>query len=138
MWHWLGQQIRVPTPGTNFTRSVFGALSIRTGHWVYLIRQLTTSGDFVAFLEHLLTVYPTGPIILIVDTYASHTACAVTAWLTLNTRLHLFYLPTYCSHLNAVKRIWLQLKGTVAANRLCGSMSLLPLSVETFFTDLTP
>lgn len=138
MWHWLGQQIRVPTPGTNITRSVFGALNIRTGHWVYLIRQRTTSGDFVAFLEYLLTVYPTGPIILVVDNYASHTARAVTAWLALNTRLRLFYLPTYCSHLNPVERIWLQLKGTVAANRLYGSMSLLLLSVETFFTNLAP
>jgi transposase len=138
MWHWLGQQIRVPTPGTNVTRSVFGALNIRTGHWVYLIRQRCTSGDFIAFLEHLLTVYPTGPIILIVDNYASHTARAVTAWLALNPRLRVFYLPTYCSHLNPVERIWLQLKDTVAANRLYGSMPLLLLSVETFFVDLTP
>jgi transposase len=34
MWHWAGEQIRVPTPGTNVTRALFGALNIRTGRWV--------------------------------------------------------------------------------------------------------
>jgi len=32
MWHWVGQQVRVPTPGTNKTHALFGALDIRTGH----------------------------------------------------------------------------------------------------------
>ena len=31
MWHWVGQQIRVPTPGSNDKRALFGALNIRTG-----------------------------------------------------------------------------------------------------------
>jgi transposase len=31
MWHWVGQQSRIPTPGTNVTRTLFGALYIRTG-----------------------------------------------------------------------------------------------------------
>jgi transposase len=34
MWHWAGEQIRVPTPGTNVTRALFGALDSRTGRWV--------------------------------------------------------------------------------------------------------
>jgi hypothetical protein len=54
MWHWVGQQLRVPTPGTKVTRALFGALTIRTGRWVYLIRERMRSDDFLAFLEHLL------------------------------------------------------------------------------------
>ena len=26
LWHWVGQQVRIPTPGSNQTRSLFGAL----------------------------------------------------------------------------------------------------------------
>src|SRR5262245_12252986 len=39
MWQWAGQQVRVPTPGTHITRARFGALHIRTGRWVYLVRE---------------------------------------------------------------------------------------------------
>lgn len=138
MWHWVGQQIRVPTPGTNVTRTLFGALNIRTGQWTYLIRQHMRKEDFVAFLEHLLMVYPSGPIIMMVDNYSSHTAHLVREWLEIYPRLQLYYLPKYCSHLNPVEGIWLQLKNTIAANRLYGSMKLLLEAVHTFFYELTP
>ena len=138
MWYWVGQQLRIPTPGTNVTRALFGALNIRTGRWVYLVRERTRTDDFLAFLEHVLVAYPEGPILLVVDNFSSHTAHAVTVWLAAHPRLQLFYLPKYCSHLNPVERIWLQLKNTLAANRLYGSMQLLLATVEAFFTAMTP
>jgi len=138
MWHWVGQQLRIPTPGSNVSRAVFGALNIRSGQWTYLVRQRMRQEDFVAFLEHLLTVYASGPLILIVDNYSSHTAGAVKAWLAQQSRLQLFYLPTYCSDLNPVENIWLRLKNEIAANRLYGSLQPLLDSVAGFFDDMTP
>ena len=138
MWHWVGQQIRVPTPGSNATRALFGALNIRSGQCTYLVREHLYKEDVSAFLEHLLTVYATGPIILIIDNYSSHTAGAVKDWLTEHPRLQVCYLPKYCSHLNPVENIWLRLKGQIAANRLYGSMQCLLEAVERFFDDMTP
>lgn len=138
MWHWVGQQIRVPTPGTNGSRALFGALNIRNGQWHYLIREHLYAEDFIVFLEHLLAVYASGPIILVVDNYSSHTAGRVKAWLSEHPQLRLFYLPTYCSHLNPVENIWLRLKGGIAANRLYGSLQRLLDAVATFFHDMTP
>ncbi len=138
MWHWVGQQIRVPTPGSNVTRALFGALNIRSGQWTYLVREHLCKEDFIAFLEHLLEVYATGTIILIVDNYSSHTAGVVTTWLVEHPRLQLFYLPKYCSHLNPVENIWLRLKAKVAANRLYGSMTRLLDTVDSFFQEMTP
>jgi len=138
MWHWVGQQIRVPTPGSNATRALFGALNIRSGQWTYLVREHMYKEDVIAFLEHLLTVYATGPIILIIDNYSSHTAGAVKDWLIEHPRLQVCYLPKYCSHLNPVENIWLRLKGQIAANRLYGSMQCLLEAVERFFDDMTP
>lgn len=137
-WHWVGQQIRVPTPGTNQKRALFGALNIRTGRWVYLVRERMFKEDFIVFLEHLLVEYPTVPIVLIVDNFSSHTAGAVRAWLLEHERLRLLYLPKYCSHLNPVEPIWLRLKGKIAANRLYGSMAILLDAVTAFFDEMTP
>lgn len=138
MWSWVGQQWRVPTPGSNATRAVFGALEIRTGRWTYLTRERMRTEDFLAFLAHLLLAYPQHPIILIVDNYSSHTAGAVKEWLAEHPRLQLHFLPTHCSHLNPVERIWLQLKGALAANRLYGSITLLLTTIDAFFAAMTP
>jgi transposase len=138
MWHWVGQQVRIPTPGSNASRALFGALNIRTGRWVYLVRPHMRKEDFIVFLAHLLTVYADGPIILIVDNYSSHTAGVVKAWLTEHPRLRLYYLPKYCSHLDPVEPIWLRLKGKIAADRLYGSMKALLEAVERFFQEMTP
>lgn len=140
LWHWVGQQVRIPTPGSNQTRSLFGALNIRSGQWSYLVREQMKKEDFIAFLEHLLTVYATGTIILIVDNYSSHTAKDVQEWLAEegHARLQMYGLPTQCSHLNPVEPIWLRLKDKVAANRLHGSISQLLKTVGEFFDDMTP
>jgi transposase len=138
MWQWLGQQIRIPTPGSNTVRALFGALEIRTGVWHYLVRQKMRKEDFIAFLSHLLTIYPTQVIILIVDNYSSHTAHDVADWLASHQRLQLHFLPKYCSHLNPVEPIWLRMKGQIAANRLYGSIRLLLAAVDRFFAQMTP
>lgn len=138
MWHWVGQQVRVPTPGSNVSRAVFGALDIDTGRWVYTVRERMRKEDFIAFLEHLLVAYPEAPLILIVDNYSSHTAHVVNHWLADHPRLQLYYLPKYCSHLNPVEPIWGRLKEKVAANRLYGSVNVLLSTVESFFAEMTP
>jgi transposase len=138
MWHWVGQQARIPTPGTNVSRALFGALDIRTGQWTYLVRERMRKEDFIAFLEHLLVVYPNVPIILFVDNYSSHTAHLVRDWLESQQRLQMYYLPKYCSHLNPVEGIWLRLKGQIAANRLYGSIQALLDAVDVFFREMSP
>lgn len=138
MWQWLGQQLHIPTPGSNTTRAIFGALNIRTGPWSYLVRQRMHTEDVIAFLEYLLTVYPTQGIILIVDNYSSHTAHDVTDWLATQPRIQRHFLPKYCSHLNPVEPIWLRMKGQIAANRLYGSITLVLQAVDTFFARMTP
>ena len=82
--------------------------------------------------------YPTGPILLMVDNFSSHTAHAVGEWLAVHPRVQLYYLPKYCSHVNPVELIWLRLKNTLAADRLYGSMKLLLETTEAFFTAMTP
>lgn len=138
LWQWIGAQVRIPTPGSNTCRALFGALNLRTGQWQYQTHKRMQAVEFIAFLEYLLTVYPSHAIILIVDNYSSHTAKSVAAWVVAHPRVQLHFLPKYCSHLNPVERIWLQLKNHIAANRLYGTLKLLLQTVDSFFATMTP
>lgn len=138
MWQTRGQQVRVPTPGTNRALTLFGALNLRTGRWDYILRQRMQADDFLLFLTYLLMCYRDHPLVVIVDNYSSHTAQKVRAWVADEPRLTLLFLPTHCAHLNPVERIWLQLKNTIAPNRLYGSLEVLRQTVFTFFRAMTP
>jgi hypothetical protein len=82
-----------PPPGTHGTRALLGALTLRTGRWVYLGRERMRADDFLAFLEPLWVVYPDGPLRRMVENFSRHTAPAVSTWLATHSRLHLYYLP---------------------------------------------
>lgn len=138
MWQQRGQQVRIPTPGTNHALTIFGALNIRTGRWDYILHNRMQADDFLLFLTYLLGCYRDHHIVLIVDNYSSHTAGKVMRRVADEPRLDLLFLPTHCAHLNPVERIWLQLKQTIAPNRLYGSIELLRQTVFAFFRRMTP
>ena len=102
----IGEQLRLPTPGHNQRRSVFGGLNIRTGQWHYLLTDHKRTADFIAFLTLLTQVYATGPIFVIVDNASIHASQALMTWLAEQPRLQLVvYLPIYSGHqLNPV--VW--------------------------------
>ena len=138
MWQQRGQQLRIPTLGTNRALILFGGLNLHTGRWDYILRNRMQADDFLLFLTYLLGCYRNQPIIVIVDNYSSHTARNVMQWVADEPRLTLLFLPTHCAHLNPVERIWLQLKNTIAPNRLYGSLEMLRQTVVAFFRAMTP
>jgi putative transposase len=138
MWQRIGEQKRIPTPGQNAKRGVFGGLNLRTGEWFYHITARKRGVEFIAFLTALLTAYPTGLIYVIVDNASIHTSRAVKHWLTLHTRLQLVYLPTYSGHrLNPVEKVWWDLKDDIAANRCFRSLVELEQAVQRYFAAFT-
>jgi transposase len=139
MWMRRGQQVRIPTPGTNRKRSIFGALDLATGRWVYQIYERRRSGEFRAFLEHLLLIYPDRPLLVVLDNASSHTAKAVAAWVADHPQVQLLWLPAYSGHKqNPVEKVWWRLKDQIAANRLHGSIEALVDAVHDFFGSFTP
>lgn len=139
MWMRRGQQVRIPTPGGNRKRSVFGALNLATGNWHYAVTARKRAVEFVAFLEQLLAAYPDHPVLLVLDNASIHTAQAVTVWLTDHPALEVLYLPASSGHEhNPVEKVWWRLKDKVAANRLHGSLEELVSTVHAFFASFTP
>lgn len=137
MWMKKGKQVRVPTPGTNRKKSIFGALDIRTGRWLYRIFDRKRTEQFIEFLNYVTRFYPTGKIHIILDNFSIHKAKAVQEWLASHPRVRLYHLPCYMPQLNPVEKIWWRLKAVVAANRLHGTMDALIDAVKTFFELLT-
>jgi transposase len=139
MWMRRGQQVRVPTPGTNRKRAVFGALAWTTGRWVYQITERKRAVEFIAFLEQLLRAYPDQPLLLVLDNASIHHAHAVATWLGEHAQVHLLYLPAYSGHRhNPVEKVWWRLNGQIAANRLHGSIEALVAAIHAFFATFPP
>ncbi|MDQ1301224.1 MAG: family transposase [Chloroflexota bacterium] len=138
MWQRQGEQVRIPTPGQNAKRGVFGACDLRTGRWFYQLTERKRSVEFIAFLGALVTAYPLGVIYVIVDNASLHTSKAVQTWVQANSRLQLVYLPTYSGHqLNPVEKIWWDLKADIAANRGFKTLVDLDQAIRRHFTQLS-
>src|SRR5205823_3354516 len=65
---WMkGPRWRIPSPGQNATRAVFGALHAHTGRLPYLNQPCKRAVEFVAFLDLLMVAYPAGDLVLVLD-----------------------------------------------------------------------
>ncbi len=114
MWQRVRTQVRLPTPGQNAKRAVFGALNLRTGRWRYQVSAHKRSVECTAFLGTLLTTYAIGTLYVMLDNASIHHSKATLTWLASHPRLHLVYLPTYAGHrLNPVEKGW-SLRGSSA------------------------
>jgi transposase len=138
---WMkGPRWRIPTPGQNAKRAVFGALHARTGRLHHLIRPRKRAVDFVAFLDLLVAAYPVGELVLVLDNVVTHDARLVRQWLAqpAHARVRLLWLPKYSAHEhNPIERVWGLLKDAVAANRLHANMDELIAVAERFLATTT-
>ena len=138
---WMkGPRVRVPTPGQNAKRALFGALDARTGQLHHLVRPRKRAAEFVEFLDALAAAYPVGEVILALDNVITHDAKLVRAWLAQpeHARFRFLWLPKYSAHEhNPIERVWGLMKDAVAANRLHGSIDALVAEADRFFATTT-
>lgn len=137
---WMkGRRVRIPTPGTNARHAFFGALDAVSGRWLWADYDRKLASHFVAFLEQVVTAYPSGVLYLALDGAPAHTAKVVDRWLAAHPRVTILRLPTYAAHRdNPAERIWGLMKDAVAADRLEGSITDLVLAARRFFDELAP
>lgn len=113
-WTLRGRRPEVCTPGKNRQITVFGAVEVSTGRWVYRLGR-RCAADFLALLEQVIAAFPRAPVVVVIcDNDSIHHAKAVTAFLATHPRLHLLYGARYSPHDNPVERIWAGLKNYVA------------------------
>jgi hypothetical protein len=113
-WTPRGSRPQIPTPGKNRQVTVFGAIEVTSGRWVYRLGR-RCAADFIALLGMLAEAFPHAPVIVVIcDNDSIHHARAVTRYLQEHPRLEVLYGARYSPHDNPAERIWAALKNYVA------------------------
>ncbi len=115
-WAKRGQPAEVALTGSNARRVVFGPLTIRTGHRLFLVRPRQRGEDFRAFLRTLHRHYRGRPVVLLLDADSAPTAGA-SQRVAAELGRELFWLPPRCPELNPLEALWRSGKQTICANR---------------------
>jgi len=114
-WIPHGTRQHVMTPGSNRRRSIFGAVDLASGRFLYQITRRAVSTTFIQFIAHVLAGYPDAPlVVLVLDNLVIHRSKQVQAWLQTHPRIPLVYGARYSPHHNPVERIWGALKAALA------------------------
>ena len=131
-WMKRGHQKRIPTPGQQQWRHLFGAYNWVTDEVIYQVANKRNSETFITFLEHLVQQHSgERPLVLVLDNGSIHHSLASqAAFAVLEDRLLPLFLPRYCSQLNPIERFWKHLKAAACANKLFPDMQALVASVE--------
>jgi transposase len=105
---------QVPTPGSNRQVTIYGAIEMTTGAWVYRLGR-RCAADFIALLDQLLRTFPAAPLIVVIcDNDSIHHARRVIRYLDEHPRIEVLYGARYSPHDNPVERIWGGLKNYIA------------------------
>ena len=138
IWIARGRRTQVITPGKNHRRTIFGAMELATGRWCYQICRKAVSATFTAFLEQLLAVYPSAPVVAVIcDNVIIHRSKIVQRWLRKHPRLRVLHGARYSPHDNPIERIWGALK-THLANSPTLTIQGRIRQVHAFFRARTP
>lgn len=131
-WMQRGCQKRIPTPGKQQWRHLFGAYHWTTDQVICQIADKRTSDHFIAFLDYLVQQHTSAkPLVIVLDNGAIHRSRATQAAFALfEHELLPMFLPRYCSQLNPIERYWKHLKAQACANKLFSDMDALLASVE--------
>jgi transposase len=112
-WRWSpsGQRPHVaPDYGGRGKLWSFGALEPKTGQATIRVSEERKIPDFVLFLDHVVTVWPQGNLILLLDNLNVHKAQDVLLWALAHPRVSFFFLPTYSPWLNLIEPWWKTLR----------------------------
>jgi transposase len=102
-------------PGSNQRRTIFGAIDLHSGRFLYQVCRKAVSANFTAFGEQLLAAYPTAPVVAVVcDNVIIHPSKIVQAWLASHPRVRVLHGARSRPHDNPVERIWGALKAYLA------------------------
>lgn len=135
-WSKVGQTAEVRLSGWNARKVVFGALGLRTGERVFLVRDRQRSEDFRPLLSFIRKRYGSRPIALLLDEDSSHIAKASRA-LANKLRIQLLWLPKRTPELNPMKGLWRHSKDAVCPNKQYTSIDQQARSFVRYLKSLT-
>lgn len=135
-WSRRGAPAIVLISGRNKRRTIFGALQVGSGELVCTVREQARTDDVLAAVDHLGTVRPGVPKLLIWDNAPPHHPhrvrdAAAAAGITVA------FLPFRSPELMPLEDLWRGLKQTVAANRCYPSLDELTHRALAWLEDMS-
>lgn len=96
---------------------IFAAKNVHTGKIHYKFYSWKNSFIVIDFLNYLLhEVYPDKHIYIILDGWSAHRSNAFYAYVDLQPKLHIVPLPTCCSWMNPIERVFSRIQRDVLNN----------------------
>jgi transposase len=120
-WSKRGEPAVVLISGRNKRRTILGALHVSSGELVQTVRERCRTDDVLAAVQHLGTVRPDVPKLLIWDNAPPHHPHRVRD-AARETGITLAFLPFRSPELMPLEELWRGLKAVVAANRCYASL----------------
>ncbi len=118
LWRRRGTVVRVSAAGEDVRFTVYGALDYASGQVIWRTAAAKNADTFVAFLDHLAAVLPTGLIVVALDNVGYHKAHVARRWWGAHQdRIRPLWLPAYSPELNLIERLWRHLKDKLANHR---------------------
>ncbi|WP_240418976.1 IS630 family transposase [Paenibacillus periandrae] len=115
-WFPKGEQRKIPIYGHHKGAKLFAAIDYETGTVIQREEEDYTTAAFQRFLKEVLTHYPEGNLVMVLDNARIHHAEAIQRFLREHKRLRLVYLLKYSPELNPVEGLWKWLKHDVVNN----------------------
>ena len=137
-WILKGTDKLIPSHGGRKRMNICGAINLATMDLMTQDYETINQGSFLAFLEHLRGQYPQEkPIHLILDQAGYHIATKVREYAE-NHRIKLHYLPAHSPNLNAIERLWKNMKKSVIYGQFYERYGLFKQAVHTYLHQTYP
>jgi transposase len=92
------------------SKTIFGALNIRTSRFYWKQAPKGNSQQFIQFLNQLHQSNPHKKLMIILDNGSIHKSKKVQEFITKRDWIKLFFLPPYSPEYNPIERFWQWLK----------------------------
>jgi len=135
VWSPIGQRPSVAMSPQRDCQHWYGALCLNNGHEVALSVPKLDTQTTLHFLAHLLTAFPTQPILLFLDRAPWHRGDVMRAFLLKHPRLQLIYFPPACPHLNPQEHVWKAARQAVSHNHTFLTLSALRAAFAHFWDN---
>jgi transposase len=116
VWSPVGQTPMVRVSPSRDQVHFYGARSVRGGREIAMTTSEETSAVTASFLMILLLLFPTQPILLLLDRAPWHFGPDIDQLVADNDRLHLLYFPPACPELNPQEPVWQQAREAIGHN----------------------
>lgn len=136
-WFLRGKQRIIQTTGKHRGVKLLATVDYETGKILWQEDEQYTAETFLNFLQKVVSHYPSGKIVIVLDNARIHHAKLLQPFLEeMNGRLELVFLPPYSPQYNIVEGLWKWLKSDVINNVFYHTVAEIRNNIRQFMDEI--